>query len=188
MKVGGTDPPHVVEVREEGPAHRAGVRVGDVIEALDGERLDRGVDFHVAMLDRRAGEQVTLTLLRRGLPHKARLTLTALPSPDGKRLALARLGITIANVEDAAARHFRWSRDRRGSGVIVVAVEPRSPGRRADIQPGDLLVSMGSHWLMDVEHVGTLLAGVEVGDPIDVGFRRESRGRLFDGETRLDAR
>jgi hypothetical protein len=56
------------------------------------------------------------------------------------------------------------------------------------IRPGDLLVSMGAYWLTGVGQVGALLADIEAGDPIDVGFRRSSQGRLYHGEVRLYAR
>ena len=75
-----------------------------------------------------------------------------------------------------------------GPGVFVMAVEPGSPVQRIEIQPGDLLVSMGRCWLTDVDHVGTLLAGVRAADPVEMGSRRERRGQSYDGEVRLYAR
>lgn len=36
--------------------------------------------------------------------------------------------------------------------------------------------------MTNVEHLGTVLADVAPDDPIDIGFRRERRGRLYDGE------
>ncbi len=188
MKVSGEDTPMVARVREGSPADRAGVRPGDILTAIDGRRIKRGVDYYVAMLNRTAGDVVTLSLLRDGRVTDTRLTLAAVPKPDGKRLALARLGLVISDAKDKTAKHFRWDRRPSGRGVIVVAVEPGSPANRADIQPGDLLVSMGPHWLTDVNHVGTLLDIADPGDLVDVGFRRERRGRLYDGEVHLHAR
>ena len=107
--------------------------------------------------------------------------------PDGKRLALERLGLTITDVKETVARRFQ-RHPRHRPGVIVVAVEPMSPAQRADLQPGDLLVSMGPHWLTDVDHVGTLLANTKAGDPVDIGFRRQRQGRLYDGEVHLHAK
>ncbi|UCC30326.1 MAG: trypsin-like peptidase domain-containing protein [Phycisphaerales bacterium] len=187
VRVRTTEPPQVTEVRKGSPADLAGVRLGDVIEAIDGLRIDQGVDFYVSMLDRRPGDVVSLGLVRNGRPVEATMTVTATPRPDGKRLALSRLGITIADVKEKAARRFQWKR-QGGPGVIVMAVEPGSPAQRIDIRPGDLLVSMGRYWLTDVDHVGTLLVGVGAGDPVEIGFRRERHGQLYDGEARLYAR
>jgi len=185
MRVGEDSPPRVTEVRPGGPADQAGVRTGDVVHAVGGKPLKRSLDFYVALLGREAGDVVSLDLVRNGKAAHARLTLTAVVRPDGNALAVAHLGVTIADVKENAARRFGL---RGRLGVIVMAVEPKSPADRADIQPGDLLVSMGKHWLIDVNHVGALLAGIEAGDPIDVGVRRTVRGRLVDGEVRVHAR
>jgi hypothetical protein len=49
-------------------------------------------------------------------------------------------------------------------------------------------VSIGPYWLTDVEQLGALLAAIQPGDPVDVGFRRERRDLLYEQETRLYAR
>ncbi len=184
MRVSAMDAPLVTQVREGSPADRAGVRVGDVVQSVDGNRLSRGIDFYVRMLGRRAGDDVELTLSRGSGAAKAQLTLVEPPKPDGRRLALQHLGLTIDDVRADVARRFQI---RRG-GVIVMGVEPRSPADQLGLRPGDLLVSMGRYWLTDVEQLGALLAEVLPRDPIDVGFRREQRGSLIDLEGRLYAR
>ncbi len=188
MRVSGLDPPRVIEVRENGPAHRAGIRVGDTVDAIDGKKLDRAVDFHVALLSKKPGDAVGLRLRRAGTESTARVTLAPAPKPDGKELAALKLGAVISDVSDKAAKRFRRASVDGGGGVIVMAVEPQSPAERADLQPGDLLVSMGPYWVTNVNQVGTLLSHVGPDTPIDVGFRREHRGRLYEGETRLHAR
>ena len=184
MRVSGTQPARVLSVREGSPADRAGVRLGDIVEAVDGQAVRQPVDFHVAMLERQAGDRVRLRLNRNGVSRETRMDLVPVPTPDGRKLAFRHFGLTIADVKDRAAERFRWSKQ----GVIVVAVEPKSPADREDIQPGDLLVSMGPYFLDNVDHVGTLLEGLESGDRVDVGFRRWYRRGLFESHVRLYAR
>lgn len=66
----------VTAVQQGSPAEDAGIREGDVLQALDGEPLD---DPMVVpdQLRRRAGEEVTLTVLR----NKKPLDLTVTPRP-----------------------------------------------------------------------------------------------------------
>jgi serine protease Do len=177
----------VVDVRPGSPAAAAGIRVGDSIDRLDGAPVGGGVDYHVAMLGHEPGDTISLVLRRGDETRTEELTLAPLPVADGRSLALERLGVKVANVKDRVARLYQRSRTHK-PGVIVVAVEPSSPAARAELKPGDLLVSMGPHWLTDLDHIGMLLANVRKGDPIDVGFRREWQGRLYDGEVHLHAR
>lgn len=72
--------------------------------------------------------------------------------------------------------------------MLVLASVAAGAAAAAGIRPGDLLVSLGSYWVMDVDQVGALLAEVRTGDPVEVGFRRALRARLYRGEARVDAR
>ena len=70
-----------IEVRQlvaGGPAHRAGVRVGDIITRIDG-KATRGSNFQEMVNHRlrgRAGTKVRLVISRPGNPKPLRLTLT----------------------------------------------------------------------------------------------------------------
>jgi len=179
------DPPAIAEVVGNGPAAGAGLAVGDVILSVNGDDVARAVDFYVKVLDVRAGQAVAITVLRDRKPLQVSVTMTALPSPDGKRLALDRLGLTLDELRDDVARRFQL---RGGGGVIVIGVEPRGPADQVGMVPGDLIVSLGSNWITDLEQIGLLLSDLRKGDAVDVGFRRERRGRLYDWEGRLYAR
>lgn len=189
MQVGGGEPPKVLDVSSDSPAHQAGVRSGDVVLAVDGKPITRILDFQVAMLEHRPGEQVPVKLLRDGKPTELRVPIVAAPKPDGKKLATEKLGLVIADVKEDVARRFQL---RKPGGVIVIGVEPKSPADQAGMRPGDLLVSMGSSWLTDMELVGSLLNELPGGDPIDIGFRRversNQRSKLYDWEVRIHAR
>ncbi len=188
MRVSGMAPTRVTSVRQGGPAAKAGVQEGDVVVAIDGHPIARSVDFCVAMLGRGPGDVVDLSLLRRNRNTTAHLRLTEIPKPDGRKLARERMGLVVADTSQRAADHLRWRSRSARPGVLIVTIELDGPADRADLRPGDLLVSMGPHWLNGLEHVGTILGQVGRGEPIDVGFRRMIRGRLYDGEARIYAR
>lgn len=59
---------HVRKVAKAGPAERAGIREGDLIARINGERVDFGdeLDFLLFLADRSPGERLTLTVIREG--------------------------------------------------------------------------------------------------------------------------
>ena len=54
----------VGEVEADGPAAKAGVQVGDIVTAADGEKIESGADLSSAIRRRKDGETVKLDILR----------------------------------------------------------------------------------------------------------------------------
>jgi C-terminal processing protease CtpA/Prc len=54
----------VGEVETGGPAARAGLQVGDVVTAVDGEKIDSGADLSRAIRRKKDGESVKIEILR----------------------------------------------------------------------------------------------------------------------------
>ncbi len=54
----------VKEVREDSPAAKAGIEPGDVIAMLDGRDIRHGIDFHLALIERKPGERLKVRLER----------------------------------------------------------------------------------------------------------------------------
>ncbi|WP_435859211.1 trypsin-like peptidase domain-containing protein [Streptomyces neyagawaensis] len=62
-------------VKEGGPADRAGIRAGDVITAVDGQRVHSGDELIVKVRAHRPGDRLELTVQRDGGEQKVTLTL-----------------------------------------------------------------------------------------------------------------
>ena len=73
----------VQSVREGSPAARAGLRPGDVIVELGGERIDTVEDLYSAIRRRDPGDPVELTVVRRGERRTIEVTLARLPERRG---------------------------------------------------------------------------------------------------------
>jgi len=69
----------VVSVAEGGPAAAAGVKVGDVVTAADGKAVRRGLDFHLALVDRKGGQKLPLSLRREGKAVEVTAALKDVP-------------------------------------------------------------------------------------------------------------
>jgi serine protease Do len=70
----------VSNVDDEGPAEKAGLRVGDVIVGLDSGRVERAHNLRWQVAARGVGKSVVLTVRRGEQPLKLRVTLEELPS------------------------------------------------------------------------------------------------------------
>lgn len=69
-KAGGKEP-----VTPDGPGDEAGIKPGDVITKVDGQRVHRGDELIVKVRSKAPGEKLKLTLTRHGKEHQVTLTL-----------------------------------------------------------------------------------------------------------------
>lgn len=121
------DFPLVQEVFDNQPASRAGVKVGDRIQAIDG-RPTPTVEDIISLTARSAGEPMRLTVKRGG--ETENLTVTPEVPPGECR---AQIGIAIERSKD----------------FTVGQVIPGSAADRAGVKPGDVLVRLGRYSLED---------------------------------------
>ncbi|MDY7228783.1 S1C family serine protease [Hyalangium rubrum] len=79
----------VSAVEEQGPAGRAGLRVGDVIVGLDSRKVDRAHKLRWQVAARGVGKSVVLQVRRGAQPLKLRVKLEELPTEETASPAVA---------------------------------------------------------------------------------------------------
>jgi predicted esterase len=108
----------VAVVKEGGPGDKAGIKVGDIILDIDGQKFDNPASFLEYMNKTKAGQKLKVTVLRNGKQKKISVTLSK-PSPDSMRNKLKnRLGLSLReqaqqeleqkNLDDAIDFYTRW--------------------------------------------------------------------------------
>ena len=130
-------------VEAKSPAAEAGLLAGDVVVAVDDAEVQRPLDFQRAMLDRKPGETLRLTVRRSGQPvelepHAGRSAREASGWPDQPAWEL--LGVELKPIPPEEFRKSHQTRYR--GGLSVTAVRPNSPAASQGIVPGDILVGM----------------------------------------------
>ena len=145
----------VSSVEDGGPAARAGLRSGDVITGVNGQRVVASGDLPAIIGMARPGESVRLDVWRGGKPQ----TLTAqLGNAQGQAQAVTaapagqgKLGLALRPLqpqEKAAAQVAGGLRVEQASGAAA----------RAGVQPGDVVVSVNGQPVKDVAQVRGIVA------------------------------
>jgi len=142
----GIDGALVAGVEPGGPAEKAGIAVGDIVTALNGQPIESGRDLSRRVAALRPGTQATLGVIREGKPRYLPVTLgrreegspsaqTSTLEPEGGK----RLGLALAPIPDEARSQLGLTPG--APGVLVQRVEPDSPAAENGLQPGDVIVS-----------------------------------------------
>src|SRR5690606_21103714 len=135
----------VIEELYDGPAKAAGLKVGDVLVALDEVPLDLdpGESFDALVADYPVGSTVRLAVRRGGETLQVEVTLG--PGPirpeQAEHRRLAELGLLLRELTffDRGPAHLPAER----SGAVVVELEPDGAASRAGLRPGDLILGLG---------------------------------------------
>ncbi|RMF17066.1 MAG: DegQ family serine endoprotease [Candidatus Dadabacteria bacterium] len=150
----GLDEPHgalVTQVYPDSPAAKAGIEVGDVIVAFNGETIHRMQELPVRVSTTPPGTKATVTIIRDGKKKQVQVKLGTLPEGEQDRQQSDSteneteepdrdeiLGLTL---------HALTPQEREQVGVeqglVVDAVDPDSPAAGI-LHPGDVLLRAGS--------------------------------------------
>ncbi len=177
--------PAVLEAPPELPAGAAGLKLGDVVRAVNGQPIGKGIDFHIELISRQPGEEIKVAFDRDGKRFETAFKLIAKPKPDGAALALEKLGAAVQELDEETARKLGR---RFASGMLLSQVEAGGPLGKAGAQEGDVLVSLGGAELPTLEDLGLLLEKSKAGQPVRVALLRATRRGLYRVLTRVAPR
>lgn len=135
----------VAGIAANGPAARAGLKVGDLIVAVDGVEIDDLDGFGYRYSTKPVGGTAKLGLVRQGRPLTADIALTPAPEtvPRDERTIAASSpfqGATVANLSPAVAEELRLQ--STSDGVVVKSVEAGSAAARVGFQKGDMIIDV----------------------------------------------
>ncbi len=127
----------IAQVIKGSPADRAGLKVGDIIVALNGKKMDSVRDLQLSIMKTRPGTVVTLTVIREGKRMEIKVKIGELPErgrPKPRDVEGEDLGLSLRDLTPQ-------EKARLGvEGVLVVSVVPGSLAHRSGLRPGDVIM------------------------------------------------
>ncbi|MCG3173324.1 MAG: Periplasmic pH-dependent serine endoprotease DegQ [Myxococcota bacterium] len=136
------------------PADKAGVKQGDVLRKLNGEKLESTSQLRNIVAALGPGKTAELEALRDGKPLRIQVTLGEQPNPSDSRASFGESegllnGLTIAGLGDDLRDKYNIPKDLK-QGVVVTAVERESPAWEAGLREGDVIIELARRRLDSV--------------------------------------
>ncbi|NUU66970.1 serine endoprotease DegQ [Enterobacteriaceae bacterium BIT-l23] len=125
----------VSEVMPGSGSAKAGIKAGDVITALNGNRLNSFAELRARIATSEPGSKVKLGLLRNGKPMTVEVTLDKSTSAS----ASAEL---IAPALRGAALSDGHLKDGVTQGIVIDNLEKGSPAAQAGLHKGDVIIGV----------------------------------------------
>jgi serine protease Do len=158
----------VTQVESDSPAAKSGVKVGDVIRELDGQKMPDAGELQVEVGQKRPGTTIKLGILRDGKNVTVPVMLEAMGSRDknDKEVSEAghgkpRWGIGLADLDGNVRGQIQVPSDVHGA--IVEQVTPGSSADDAGLQRGDVIVQVNRKDVQSAADVREALGNIPKG-------------------------
>jgi serine protease Do len=146
----------ITKVTEDGPAAKQDLKPGDVIVAVNGDKIEDSRDLARKIAELHPNTDVKLSIIRYGEHREVDMKLGTFPNnkklasleedkPDRSGQEMKDLGLSLA-----PAAKFPGAGDE---GVVITDVDPQSDAADKGLKPGDVILQV---------------AGMNVSDPADV--------------------
>ena len=148
------DPPAgalVATVSPDSPAEKAGIKPGDVITQINGQKVATPRDLAVKVAGVTPDSDARLTVIRNGTVQTMGAHLARLGRDGGKSAASGNgepgnngsIGVSLSALTPDLRQQLGV--DDSIHGVVVQSVRSGSAADQAGIHPGDILLQVGSH-------------------------------------------
>jgi Do/DeqQ family serine protease len=152
----------ISDVHKGGPADQAGLTVGDVVLAVNGQEVGdaAALRFRIATLP--LGGTAALKVYRKGAERAITVALRPAPEDPPRRATELRgdhpfAGATVANLSPALIEELSF--DGPQTGVIILDIAGRSPARGLGLRPHDVILKVNGSEIERVGVLETVLAG-----------------------------
>src|SRR5689334_14476400 len=136
----------VANVAPGSPAARAGLKLSDLIVAIDGQTIEDPNAFDYRFATRPFGGSAQVDVQRGGKTIKVTIPLEVAPDTNRDEITISARspfqGARVANISPAVAEELRL--DSNAEGVVVVDLEDGAPAAGVGFQKGDIILNVNN--------------------------------------------
>ncbi|HWR88858.1 MAG TPA: DegQ family serine endoprotease [Dissulfurispiraceae bacterium] len=153
----------LVDVVDEGPADKGGLRRGDVIVQYEGKKVESPFGLRNMVAATKPGKAVEVTVLRDGKAETVRVTIGELPAeaqasaPATTQTENNLKGVTVQDLTDEMLQKMGIT--RKIQGVVVTDVDEGSPAANR-IAKGDVIIEINRKPVKNVKDYEALVSAI----------------------------
>jgi serine protease Do len=153
----------VADVPDNGPAHDAGIKRGDVIVKFDGQIVKDSKSLPAMVAATPIGKKVDVIVLRNGHEKTLEVTIGRLADEGGSVVASNnpaedKLGMTVQSLTPDIAKQLGVKNDK---GVVITDVQQGSPAAEAGLRQGDVIKEIQREPVKNMSDYNRLASKVE---------------------------
>jgi serine protease Do len=178
----GEEGAYLESVSAGSAAEDAGLREGDLITAIDSNRISGAEDLTRTIRDYDPGETVKIKYIRNGKQKETRATLKEKEDGfarlfDFDNSDVNRPFIRMAPQDMMSERKPKLGVSvedyEKGDGARIIDIKPGSPADAAGLKNGDIITSIENDRVSDAEELAMIVRSLDPGDKISVEVKRD---------------
>jgi len=181
----------LADVLPGGPGDIGGLKIGDIVQSLNGKPMENARQFHVNLYRLSVSSIVTLHILRGSDTLEKKAVVLARPNSlerfasyvNERQHLVPRLSILALPVDAFTAGLLPGS-PRRSYGILVARLVMTTSGPSGELLPGDIIYEFNREPVSTLPELRALVERQEPGAPIALQVERAGRIRYI--EMRLD--
>lgn len=170
----------VADVVPDGPATRAGLRIGDVVLSVDGKIMENARQLEVNIYRKALGETVDLEVLRDRQRRALSVVVTERPEDSDRfgslvtpeRNLVPRLGILGIELDADVVKLLPQIRGVEG---VVVAARTGTAAPEGGPLPGDVIYALNGVSVRGLAELRSAAAKLKTGDPVVLQVERKGQ-------------
>ncbi|MNC29643.1 putative periplasmic serine endoprotease DegP-like precursor [compost metagenome] len=173
----------VAQVLEDSPGAKGGLRVGDVILALDGKPIVASADLPHLVGGLKPGTKVTLDVVRDGARQQLTMAIGALPD-DGEAIAAAgakggaerssnRLGVTVVDLTTEQKKALEVE-----GGALIREVQD-GPAALIGLRRGDVITHLNNQSIDSAKTFGKVAEALPKNRSVSMRVLRQGRASFI---------
>ncbi|MGH8126891.1 MAG: DegQ family serine endoprotease [Gammaproteobacteria bacterium] len=160
----------IAQVMKGSEAEKAGLKQGDVITEINGQKVSNAAMLSSYMAIQRVGTPLTLKIYRNGKPMTihakvGKKTGASETSANGGTNNNEKIGATFGNISKDSPLYGQVQ------GVVVTQVQQDEAAEAAGLQPGDVITAIAHHPIRDLSQFNQALAAYK-GKTVLLNVRR----------------
>jgi serine protease Do len=138
----------ISEVDQDSPAHKKGLKPGDVVLTIGGKRVSTTDGFYTHLRGFTADDAIPITIWRNGKKKSFNIRATLFPEELAEELAYKMLGVSVAELSFSKRLRFKISAKH---GVLITELRTDSYLQRIGVRPGDVIRQINELAVKDVK-------------------------------------
>ena len=172
----------VAQVLDNGPAAKGGIKVGDVILSVNGQKIEESADLPHLVGNLKPGAKADMEIIRDGKRQTLNVIVGDMPKDDsvaangesGSNLSSNRLGLAVATLSAEQKKDLDIA-----NGVVIKDVSEDGPAAAIGLRPGDVITHLDNQPVESAKSFDKIASSLPTSRSISMRVMRDGRASFI---------